>query len=302
MALVLLIAMNLVVAGCIEVKDPPEEGEFTIELDSPAMLFVPEAGGHLEGAHAHTETELHDEHLKYFWHVEGLEELEGPEASLPATDVGVRRAEYRLEYYEQEEHLNLSVVTVPSGEGVFLAFADGNLLEGGPNGTATPGLTFEVGENLTVLHTDEVGTVWKFNESLDEEDVVLNVFLDENASRRASYVVGIHIIEGSHEEIHNGSIVIYPGEGHTVSFLQSDSDHLNVGVWIEKDNITVWPHIGTFEDLPVKYRTDIGVLEWEGRVGEEEEAPGPSATLALGSIIVVAAVSLMARRRLTRAA
>ena len=52
---------------------------------------------------------------------------------------------------------------------------------------------------------------------------------------------------------------------------------------------------GTYEDLPSSYIAHPGHLEWEGEVGETDDAPGPGGVITLSALFV--AVVLVRRRQ-----
>ncbi|MHC4781327.1 MAG: hypothetical protein ACYTFG_22355, partial [Planctomycetota bacterium] len=96
LVITLVVALLTATAGCIEVKEKPPRGPFTIELESEEMFFVAETDGALEGPHGHLETEIPHAHEGYAWDIEGLGEYEGAEVELADHAPGVRKASYDI--------------------------------------------------------------------------------------------------------------------------------------------------------------------------------------------------------------
>jgi len=282
--------MLLATAGCIEVKDPPPAGEFTIDVESEGIFFVPASGGLLEGPHAHTETELHHDHPDYSWEIDGAGEFEGAEVDLPATSVALRKASYDLEYYEQSQHMPMFVTTLPDLTGVYFVVGNGTQLD--ENLTMDYDLEVEMGPSLIEHHVDEVGGIMEFTGSLSD-GIALNISLNESAPNETSYVLGLMLYSGELDEEVAGSVAIYPGEVHRL-FYMDGALNVTIHPMDEPTNITFQ---GDFEDLPEEYHTDIGELMWVGHVGEAEEAPGMASWTALVSLSVVSFVAIVRRRR-----
>ncbi len=290
LVLVSAVAILLATAGCIEVKDPPPAGEFTIDVESEGIFFVPANGGLLEGPHAHVETELHHDHPNYTWDIDGAGEFEGAEVDLPATSVALRKASYNLEYYEQWQHMPMFVTTLPDLTGIYFVVGNGTQLD--ENLTMDFELDVEMGPSLIEHHMDEMGAVMEFSGRLSD-GIALNISLNESAPNETTYVFGITLYSGELEKEVAGSVAIYPGEVHRLFYAEGE---LNVTIhpMDEPTNITFQ---GNLVDLPGEYHTDIGELLWVGHVGEEEEAPGMASWTALVALGVIALVSVVRRRR-----
>ena len=284
------VALLLATAGCIEVKDPPPVGEFTIEVESEGIFFVPASGGLLEGPHAPVETELHHQHPNYSWDIEGVVEYEGAEVDVPATSVAVRKASYDLEYYEQWQHMPMFVTTLPDLTGIYFVVGNGTQLD--ENLTMDYELDVEIGPSLIEHHVDEMGAVMEFSGRLSD-GIALNISLNESAPNETSYVLGLTLHSGGLEEEVAGSVAIYPGEVHRLFYVDGELN-ITIHPMDEPTNITFQ---GIIEDLPADYHTEIGDLLWEGHVGVEEEAPGMASWTALAALGVVALVAVGRRRR-----
>ncbi len=284
------VALLLAVSGCIEVKDPPPHGDFTIEVDSEGMFFVPDEGGELEGPRADVETDLHDEHPEYSWDIEGVGEFPGRKVEVPPTTVGLRTATYDLEYYEQHQCVPVFVATLPDLTGIY--FVVGNATQLDENLTIEEGLEIEMGPSLIEHHVDDNGAVMEFSGRLSD-GIAVNVSLEEGAPNSTAYVTAILVSSGDIQDEEVGSIAIFPGEAHHLFYVDGD---LNITI-SRTDDPTNITFEGLYADLPKEYRTDIGKLLWEGHVGETEETPGMASFTALLAFIVVAAVATRARRR-----
>jgi hypothetical protein len=294
MVVSLVVLLLLSSVGCIEVKDKPPQGPFVIELDSEEMFFVDDSGGHLEGPHAHVETEIAHAHEEYAWDIEGLGEFEGAEVELPAHDVGVRKASYNIHFIDQENHTGLSVATVPDLSGIYFVIGDGIGLEHGDHSEQTLDLEVTPGINLTEVSSHEGWTILEYAGRLSDPMVVKLVYAN-NKEGTVTYLVGTHVKSGEVLEEDVGSLRIMAGETHYLSFVEGE---LTVTIWApEYDDAIDDPVFnGTYDELPKEYRTHIGQLEWEGHVGEPEETPGFGSLLAV-SAVVVALVVVRTRRR-----
>lgn len=294
LALTLVVVLLFAIAGCIEVKDKPPRGPFTIEVESEEMFFVDDSGGTLHGPHGTLETEIVHHHEEYAWDIEGLGEFEGAEVDLPAHDVGVRKASYNVHFIDQENHTGLSVATVPDLSDIYFVIGDGIGLEEGDNSTETLDLELLWGQNLTEVSSGEGSTILEYTGRLSEP-MIVSVLHNFSIIGSMTYLVGVHVKSGDLLEEDVGSIVIKPGESHTLEYIEGEL------------LVTIWPYTqvpvesgpifdGTYEDLPSEYRTHIGALEWEGHVGEPEETPGFSLLISVLAL-TVAVFAVGARRR-----
>ena len=202
------VALLLATAGCIEVKDPPPAGEFTIDVESEGITFVSASGGLLVGSHAHVETELHHEHPNYSWDIDGVGEFEGAEVDVPATSVGLRKASYDLEYYELWQHMPMLVTTLPDLTGIYFVVGNGTQLD--ENLTMDYELDVEMGPSLVEHHVDEMGAIMEFSGRLSD-GIALNISLNGSAPNETSYVLGITLYSGELDEEVAGAVAIYPG-------------------------------------------------------------------------------------------
>lgn len=294
LALTLVVVLLFATAGCIEVKDKPPQGPFTIEVESEEMFFVDDSGDTLHGPHGHLETEIAHHHEEYAWDIEGLGEFEGAEVDLPTHDVGVRKASYNVHFIDQENHTGLSVATVPDLSGIYFIIGDGTGLEEGDDSTETPVFDMLWGSNLTQVQSDERGTIMEFAGRLSEP-MTLKLGHFSSTAEPSVYLVGIHVKSGDLLEEDTGSIRINPDEAHELSYLDGE---LSIKIWTYDEvqsGLSVFFN-GTYEDLPLEYRTHIGALEWEGHVGEPEETPGFGALVSVLAL-TIAVFAVGARRR-----
>jgi hypothetical protein len=292
----LVVMLLISTAGCIEVKEKPPQGPFTIELVSQVMYFVPETGGQLDGPHATVDTEIAHAHEGYEWDIEGLGEFEGAEVELPANDVGVREASYHVHFIDQENHTAVSVATVPDLSKTYFVIGDGIGLEHGDEDDQTLNLEMTWGNNLTEVASGDGGTIQEYAGHLSDDPILVKLVHNNSNEGTVTYLVGVHAQSGELLEEDMGSIRMMPGECHYLSYIDG-------GLWVTiyKDS----PHDifeesyynGTFEDLPSEYRTHIGRLEWEGHVGEVEESPGFGALISMAAVATMAVLLLASRRR-----
>lgn len=295
LAITFVVLLIVATAGCIEAKEKPPQGPFTIEVASPEMLFVDDSGGPLVGPHGHVETDIAHAHEEYAWDIDGLGEFEGAEVDLPAHDVGVRKASYDIHFIEEENHTGLSVATVPDLSGIYFVIGDGIGLEYGDDDTQTLDLELRWGENMTEVSSGDGWTIMEYAGSLSEP-MFAGLFHNFSNQGNVTYLVGIHVTSEELLEEDVGSIMIKPGEYHTLSYLDGQ-------LWVQ-----IWPlppiedvvhdpvYNGTYEDLPKEYHTHIGVLEWEGHVGEPEETPGFGSLISVLALTVALVVVIRRRR------
>ena len=290
----LVMALLIATAGCIEVKEKPPQGPFTIEFDSEEMFFVDETDGVLVGPHGHLETDIPHAHEGYAWDIEGLGEFEGAEVELPDHAPGVRKASYNTHFFEEEIHTGLSVATVPDLSGIYFVIGDGIGLEEGDDDTQTLDLEIEAGQNLTEVASDDGWTLLEYTGRLSEP-MGMEVFHNFSNTGTVTYMVGIHVKSGDILEEDVGSIRINPGERHVLSYIDGI---LSVKIWAPNADQTGEELVfdGAYEDLPKGYRTHIGQMEWEGHVGEAEETPGFGMLFSVLSLAVIAVVVIRHRR------
>ncbi len=291
-AAILVVAIVVVLlaatAGCIEVKEKPPQGPFTIDLVSEEMYFVAETGSHLEGPHAHVETEIAHAHEEYAWDIEDLGEFEGAEVELPAHDVGVRKASYNVHFIDQENDTGCAVATLPDLSGSYFVIGDGIGLEEGDEDTQTLDLAIGPSPNLTHVSS---GEGWKILEHPGRLDEPVQVGINHHARNEGNvtYLVGVRHMSGGLPEEYTGSIRIAPGQYHLLTFANGE---LRLSIWKSISDVPLEEPVynGTYEDLPSEYRTHIGHLEWEGHVGEVEETPGFGALLSMAAVAVVVVI------------
>jgi MYXO-CTERM domain-containing protein len=297
LATVFVILVVVSFSGCIEQQDPPEEGKFTIEVESEVVFFLTEDGGTLHGAHAHVETELHHEHPEYNWTI-GDKHYEGSEVELHE-NVGIRLASYDLEYYEEERHIPVYLFSLPTVDDTWAFFASGARLEEAQDGAEYPDLMFWNVSGLEPLPRKEPAVVSPFfweafkGANITEAGLVANFTLTSEAEESTTYVFAYHWVDGETHHQWTDSVKIRPGEVHQLRYTGSGVLDMTIS---NATNSTEVHFAGAFDDLPAKYSTHLGVLEWEGEVGPEEEAPGMTAWSGLLALTVVVLVASRRRR------
>jgi len=297
LVITLVMALLTATAGCIEVKEKPAKGPFTIELDSPEMFFVDETDGVLVGPHGHLETDIPHAHEGYAWDIEDLGEFPGAEVELPNHAPGVRKASYNIHFFDEENHTGLSVATVPDLSGIYFAIGDGTGLATKDNSTHSPVFDMEWGPNLTEVHADDHGAIMEFAGRLSDP-MTLRLRLNDSTTEPSVYLVGVHVKSGDLLEEDVGSIRINLNETHRLSYIDGE---LRIHIALVKRNgsgFFVWSPLfnGTYEDLPKEYRTHIGRMEWVGHVGELEETPGFGMLMSVLALAAVAVVAARSRR------
>ncbi|UCC92775.1 MAG: hypothetical protein JSW25_08945 [Thermoplasmata archaeon] len=294
LVLTLVVALIVATAGCIEVKEKPPRGPFHIEVESEEMFFMDDSGGPLVGPHGHVETDIPHAHEEYAWDIEDLGEFEGAEVDLPAHDVGVRKASYNIHFIDQENHTGLSVATVPDLSGIYFVIGDGIGLAADDDDTQTLDLQVLKGENLTEISSHDGWTIMEYAGRLSDP-MVVNLHHDESNEGNVTYLVGIHVTSGDLILEDVGSVRIQPGQYHRLWYLDGE---LRLFIFDEFplliDAQDIWN--GSYEDLPKEYRTHIGHLDWEGHVGEPEEAPGFGTLMSVLAMSTVAVLVLRRRR------
>jgi hypothetical protein len=282
-------------AGCIEQKDPPEHGEFTIEVDSQPLFITTTDGEELHGAHAHVETDLHHDHPEYAWDIQGVGEFEGSEVHLPAIDEGLHAAIYNMTFYEQEGGVSLFLAAIEKWNGTYAFVADGGILSDPENSTAQPFKIAYFWNLISVrpmLWVDESYT-WNLleNHVNRSEGLRIDLKMDDDLKEETEYVVGFQW--GGDFLVHRWSvaIVIHAGEVHNLTY--EGPGLLNISIHHQDDptNIT---YQGNYTNLPNKYKGHIGTLHWEGKVGEEET---PGLGLAGALVAMTVAFIVLGRRR-----
>lgn len=291
LAVILVVTLLSATAGCIEVKDKPPQGEFTISLVTKEILFVDASGGTLHGPHAEVETEIPHAHTGYEWDIEGLGEFEGADAELPAHTQGVRLASYDVHFIDQSNHTGVALATVPDLSGIYMVFADGTSLDPEANASDHPVFDLEWGDDLEEVYEGEEGVIREYTGRLSEP-MTLTVSLNESSVGSGVYMLGFHVRSGELLVERIASVRINPGEAHLLSYQDGELE-----VYIPHSIEQVIIYDGPYEGLPKEYRTEIGVLEWEGWVGEPEETPGLGALATVVAMSSMAGLVVRARRR-----
>ncbi len=295
LAALLVVSVLVASVGCIEQRDPPEHGEFTIEVDTSPLLFTGTLGERLHGAHAHVETDLHHEHPDYYWEIEDIGRLEGSDVQLPAMDEGLYPATYELEYYEQEEGMPLLIAALGPRNASYAVIAESGVFED-PTGHEPGPFTIASAENLTLVEPN--GPIWKNQWALlrGEVDRTQRMGIDvelDPAAEEAEYVVGFQWVAGLLVNRWSTALVIHPGEVHNLKYLGPGALNITIAHQDDPGNATFE---GGYDELPDEYRGHLGTLHWQGEVGEGEEAPGLGFVSAVAALSVVAVSARRCRR------
>ena len=259
------------------------------------MYFVDASGGPLVGPHGHVDTDIAHAHEGYEWDIEGLGEFEGAEVDLPAHDVGVRKASYKVHFLDEENHTGTALATVPDLSGIYFVIGDGIGLGEGDEDDQTLNLSMGWGQNLTEVAS---GDGWSMQEYAGRLSDPMMCELTHNRSNtgNVTYLVGVHVKSGELLEEDIYSIHIGPMETHVLRYIEGE---LRVTIWDPSIEDMMHEPLfnGTYEDLPGEYRTHIGHLDWEGHIGEVEESPGFGALLSMAAPAIVAVLLVRSRRR-----
>ena len=291
---VLMLVVVLAVAGCYEVKDRPEEGHFTIVLESSVLHKVGTEGGPLHGEEAEVETELHHTEAHPGWDLDrdGHVDLHEQEAHFTGGDAGITPVDYVLEFYEQEGHFGLFLAVTPSDRTVAavadLFYQDHPSAEDVANHTP---LVIE--SDFTLFRNGPEGAVLNSTE-LALGAIEFNLTLEADADEPTRYVVGFWPGPLASGEDVETALRIRPGERHALRREPGGHLHLTIS---NATNASEVHYEGALEEAPPDYHTEVGEFHWEGVVGEEEEeAPGLGAAAVASAVLVSAAASRRRRR------
>jgi len=285
------LAMLLIVstAGCVEVKDRPERGPFTMMLEMPPMLFDIHSGGELNGSLAQVETELENRTPAYAWDVDGdgLADLNGSRVQYPNGTIGIHVAHYIVTYYGQQREVPLFL----AGSGR-AAVADAIFLDNASlvsAGVRTP-LTILAGYGLGAFDEGPVGTRFDGIKTILTEPIGIYVSLPSNASGPSTYVVACNRYIDDPAQALTDAFRIWPGEQHHIQFTHEGRALLNITTL----SGTTIVYSGPAEDVPANRTARPGVLEWAGRVGEE---PAPGLGSLAATVAIICSGVILARRR-----
>ena len=283
-ALALLLVVST--AGCVEVKDRPESGPFTIGLEMPPMLLLDENGDWLAGTHAQVETELENKTPAYSWDIDGdgIADLNGSVAIYPGGSEGIHVVHYIVSYYGQQREIPLFLGV---GGARRAAVADALFL--GNASRSTPGLRTPLsileGYGLAASTEGPEGTVFGDVRYPLTRPLGIFISLPSHASGPTTYVASFALDIDNRSLSSTEVFRIWPGERHHVQFTLEGQTMVN----ITGNSGTAVVYSGPAQDMPANRTATLGVLEWTGRVGEEP-APGPgwlAATVALLSATLV---------------
>jgi len=315
-ALALLLVVST--AGCVEVKDRPERGEFTITLEIPPLIMVNTTGGLLHGPEAELTTDLESKDIEYYWGIESLaggfpptfDEWKGRDLQFKGAHPGLQRIQYGVEYYGQRRNLTLFLASIPADQNATIVVADVNYLNTSyvPEGSTSPKLAVDSMAGNLLAEDGRIATIYNFTPE-DRDNASVEVFFFYGLSGNNTYLVACRQGGLPGTAPVEAALIYRPYEDHVIDL--DPSGGMNVTIWDthygnSKWNFT-WKKLynGSVSGLPRDRRVEPGMLVWNGTVGGgKEESPGTGALLAVASIAAAASAMAMHRRRshLTRAA
>ena len=182
------------------------------------------------------------------------------------------------------------LATLPDSLDTFVVVAELPSEEG--NGTGTTELEIEPAGDLAAIHNDSMGRILANSADGGVDNVTFNVSLDPGAEGDVTYVVAFQIGTGGMNAFRTERVlVIHPGLHHHINY---DGDNVTFSIAnTSMPDTPFWE--GTYDDLSSSYVAHPGHLDWEGEVGETDEAPGPGAIITLAALFI--AVVVMVRRR-----
>jgi len=302
-ALALLLVVST--AGCVEVKDRPERGEFTITVDLAPVMMVNMTGGWLRGPEAELTTDLESKHVEYYWGFVSrlgvfppeFDYIKGRDVQVNVTVPRIQVASYGVEYLGQRRDIPIFLASVPPDSNATVAVADVDFLDtsyrsvdpGGPELKVLPDV-----ENQLVLQ-NQMGWIFNFT-PYALNDTVTRVHYTNTTTRSHAYAFACNPRGQTGIAPVEAVVQFRPGEHHDIGLTPSGG--LNVTIRNAFGHIL---YAGAVSGLPEDRRVEPGMLVWNGTVGGgKEEAPGPGALLASTSIVIVSsAMAVRGRSRLT---
>jgi len=281
-------------AGCLEVRDRPEEGDFAIHLEAPAVLVYLGRSGNLTGPAAQLDTDMEGD-VSYSWDVgaDGRIDYTYREARVENASIGVQLANYILGFHDESRNTTMLLAFSPDASTAAATVADVRFSKEGASATASYRTPLEVVGlgNLSLADLNPFGAVLGTMDQFPAE-LALNVTLPAPANGSVEYVAAFHpwSVYFPGDTVQSLSAVINAGETHRVSFGTDGALRL-----------TIWDATGEvlFEGLasaaPGDRHVEVRALDWEGRIGEEE-TPGPSAVVAAIALLAVSALLVAIRR------
>lgn len=290
---VVCVALLTAATGCIEVRDRPEEGEFTLRVESPPLLLYLGPSGVLEGEEAELETELEGD-VHYSWDIgsDGSVDFTTREAHIEDAAAGLDTATYIVSFHEGSRNMTLLLAFTPEDTPAAATVADLTYTGEGVALDAHYATALEVTPtaNLTILTEGPLGAVLNTSIHLPVE-LGLNVSLPVGHNGSLEYVAAFHPWSAYFpaDTVQSVSLAIEPGETHTVTMDGAGNIHMVI-----RDASGAVVFSGLASDVPGDRHVEFTTIDWEGHIGEEE-APGMGAPVALAAVVVAAAV-LVARR------
>ena len=289
------VLLCLSAAGCVEVRDRPEEGDFAIHLETPPVLVFLGRSGNLTGPAAELTTEMEGD-VSYSWDIgaDGRVDYTYREPRIENASIGVQLASYILGFHDESRNTTMLLAFSPDASTAAATVADVRFSKEGAAATAsyrTPLQVVGLG-NLSLADLNPFGAVLGTVEQFPTE-LALNVTLPAPANGSIEYVAAFRPWSSyfSEDTAQSLSVVINAGETHKVSFGTDGA--LRLTIWNASGGVLFE---GLASAAPGDRHVEVRALDWEGRIGEEE-TPGPSASAAAGAMLAVACAAVAARRQ-----
>jgi hypothetical protein len=299
-ALALLLIVST--AGCVEVKDRPERGEFTITLEVPPLMMVNTTGGWLHGPEARLTTDLESKHVEYYWGFESrlgvfppeFDYIKGRDVQVNVTVPRIQVVSYGVEYLGQRREISIFMASIPPDSNATIAVADVDFLDTShlPVGPSGPELKVLPGVDNQLVLQNQIGQIFNFT-PYALNDTEIKVYYTNTTSRSHAYAFACNP-RGQAEIAPVEAVVQFrPGEHHDIDLTPSGG--LNITIRSAFGSVQ---YAGAVSGIPEDHRVEPGMLVWNGTVGGgKEETPGPGALITSASIAIVAS-AMVARRRL----
>ncbi len=281
-------------AGCLEVRDRPEEGDFAIHLETPPVLVYLGRSGNLTGPAAELDTEMEGD-VAYSWDVgaDGRIDYTYREARVENASIGVQLANYILGFHDESRNTTMLLAFSPDASTAAATVADVRFSKEGASATASYRTPLEV-VGLGNLSLSDMGIFGAVLGTLDQfpAELALNVTLPAPANGSVEYVAAfrpwsVYFPEGTVQSV---SLAINAGETHRVSF--GTDGQLRLTIWDASGEALFE---GLASDAPGDRHVEVTAFDWQGRIGEEE-TPGPAAAMAAGALLAVSCVAALRRR------
>ncbi len=257
-ACVTILILTIASSGCIFSDPADEEVGGVVRLDMPVMFFTSDEGDTVHGSEVKGDVEGD---VRYWWEYSG-EVHEGTDIGLDGNGVYVRLASYHVEYLGYEQNVPVYFHDVNTSQ-TYAFVADGGYLEGYEDVTTYKHPLIKGIEGVVtdwvkpyIPHMPKFTLFNGVNHTVT--GMVIEVKLSPNPGS-TSYVAGFHWVEGNEEHDWVTTIAIHPWETHVLNYTGPGD------LYVEITNITDPSEVfykGDYKDLPDRYQTSLGHLEW----------------------------------------